>query len=141
MAKSCIHYRLCGLDYIYLVVPVVKTRNGDEYLDLPMGVIDRAIAVRLIEARVPIHGAEVAFLRKSLGFSLKGWANLFGLSAAGVLKWEKSRETRLAPVNEAAVRALCAERLGVRVDGTWSALVAEDEPPVKVLVNLKRAAA
>src|SRR5437868_2125363 len=109
MATKTIHYRLCGLDYVYLVVPVLKTKNGEELIDLPMGVIDRGIAAKLIEDRVPIHGAEAAFLRKALGLSLKEWASQFGLSAAGVLKWEKAHSRRLAPVNEAAVRAYCAE--------------------------------
>lgn len=44
---------------MYIVVPTSKTTQGKEYIDLPMGFIDRAIAVRIIEARVPIRGAEV----------------------------------------------------------------------------------
>jgi DNA-binding transcriptional regulator YiaG len=59
-------------------------------IDLPKGVIDKGIAFKLIEDRVPIRGAEVLFLRKALGLSLKDWADKFGLSAAGVLKWERA---------------------------------------------------
>jgi hypothetical protein len=141
MATKTIHYRLCGLDYVYLVVPISKTKGGEEFIDLPMGVIDRGIAAKLIEDRVPIHGAEVAFLRKALGLSLKEWASQFGLSAAGVLKWERAPTKRLAPVNEAAVRAYCAEHLGVEVSGIWSELVAADKKPAKVSVKLKGKAA
>jgi hypothetical protein len=140
MATKTIHYRLCGLDYVYLIVPVLKIKGGEEMIDLPMGVIDRGIAFKIIEDRVPIRGAEVAFLRKALGLSLKDWANNFGLSAAGVLKWEKAVGKRLAPVNEAAVRAFCAEELGVEVNGTWSELIADDETPKKVSVTLRTAA-
>ena len=136
MAKKTIHYRLCGLDYVYLIVPVLKLKTGEEIIDLPMGVIDRGIAFKIIEERIPIRGAEVSFLRKALGFSLKEWADKFGLSAAGVLKWERTRENRLALVNEAAVRALCAEHLGVEFEGIWSELVADDKTPKKVSVKL-----
>ena len=141
MATKTIHYRLCGLDYVYLVVPISKTKSGEEFIDLPMGVIDKGIAAAIIEDRVPIRGLEVAFLRKALGLSLKDWAGQFGLSAAGVLKWERAKSKRLAPVNEAAVRAYCAEHLGVEVAGTWSELVAENETPARVSVRLKGKAA
>jgi hypothetical protein len=117
------------------------TAPVEEFIDLPMGLIDRGIAAKLIEDRVPIHGAEVAFLRKALGLSLKDWASPFGLSAAGVLKWEKAPTKRLAPVNEAAVRAYCAEHLGVEVSGIWSELVAADKIPSKISVRLKGKAA
>ena len=140
MSTKTIHYRLCGLDYVYLVVPVLKLKGGEEMIDLPMGVIDRGIAAKIIEDRVPIRGAEVSFLRKTLGLSLKDWAGNFGLSAAGVLKWEKALNKRLAPVNEASVRAYCAEHLGVEVTGTWTELVADDRTPKKVSVTLPSAA-
>jgi len=136
MASKTIHYRLCGLDYVYLIVPIMKLKSGEEMIDLPMGVIDKGIAFKIIEDRVPIRGAEAAFLRKALGLSLKVWSNKFGLSAAGVLKWERALEKRLAPVNEAAVRAFCAEILGVEIDGTWSELIANDKTPKKVSVKL-----
>jgi hypothetical protein len=140
MANKTIHYRLCGLDYVYLIVPVLKLKSGEEMIDLPMGVIDKGIAFKIIEDRVPIRGAEVMFLRKALGLSLKDWANKFGLSAAGVLKWERARDKRLAPVNEAAVRAFCAELLGVVFEGTWSELIADNKTPKKVSVKLPLAA-
>lgn len=141
MATKTIHYRLCGLDYVYLIVPVSKTKEGEEFIDLPMGVIDRGIAARLIEERVPIRGSEASFLRKTLGLSLKDWAHEFGLSAAGVLKWERARDKRLAPVNEAAIRAFCAEHLGIVIAGVWSKLVAKADTPAKVSVRLKGKAA
>ena len=141
MATKTIHYRLCGLDYVYLVVPVSRSKGGEEFIDLPMGIIDRAIAATLIENRVPIRGVEATFLRKTLGLSLKNWAIQFGLSAAGVLKWEKPQGMRLTPVNEAAVRAFCAERFGVEISGIWSELVAADKTPAKVSVKLKHRAA
>lgn len=119
MSTKTLHYQLCGLDYVYIKVPVAKA-DGEEYIDLPMGVIEKAIARQLIAARVPIRGAELIFLRKTFGMSLKELAQEFGLSAAGVLKWEKSREVWLSKVNEAAIRAFAAEKLGIEIAGRWS---------------------
>lgn len=140
MTIKTIPYRLSGLSYVYVSVPVARADDGTEYIDLPTNVIERAIAVKLIEARVPVRGAEVAFLRKALGMSLKAWGQQFGLSPAGVQKWEKPKTKRLAPVNEAAVRACCAEVLGVPLDGTWSDLVAADKVPKRLSLKVKSAA-
>ena len=140
MKLKTIHYQICGLDYIFIQAPVSKATNKEEYINLPMGVIEKAIARRLIEARVPIKGAEVVFLRKTFGMTLKDWAAEFGLSAAGVLKWEKSRESRLSKVNEAAVRALSAEKLDLPMLGKWSNLVAKANTPKRLSLKMPEAA-
>lgn len=140
MKLKTIHYKISGLDYVYVDAPVRKDEDGEEYIDLPMGTIEKAIARKLIEARVPIRGIEVKFLRKTFGISLKEWAAEFGLSAAGVMKWEKSPATRLSKVNEAAVRALSAEKLGIDIDGIWSHLVAKQDTPKRLSLKLSEAA-
>ncbi len=140
MAYRTIHYQLCGLNYVYVVVPTSKSSDGEEYIDLPMGVLDRAIAVKIIETRIPIRGAEVVFLRKALGMTLSSWAKELGLSAAGVMKWEKAAKKRLSRVNEAAVRAFCAEQLSVELGGKWSELLALDTTPKRLAVKMNRAA-
>jgi len=134
-------YRVSGLDYVYVVVPVERADDGTEYIDLPPNVIERAIARKLIEARVPIRGCEARFLRSALGMSLKAWGQKFGMSAAGVLKWEKQNTKRLAPVNEAAVRAFCGEQLEVSVDGKWSNLLGKDKAPKKLSLRIEQDAA
>ncbi len=140
MKLKTIHYQICGLDYVYVEAPVCKDSDGEEYIDLPMGMIEKAIARKLIEARVPIRGLEVMFLRKTFGLSLKDWSAEFGLSAAGVMKWEKSPETRLSKVNEAAVRALSAEKLEMDIEGIWSNLVAKQDTPKRLSLKLDEAA-
>ncbi len=135
-----IHYKNCGLDYIYVRAPTAKDEDGDEYIDVSIGEIEKAIATALVRLRVPLRGIEVKFIRKSLGLSLKAWAEELGLSAAGVLKWEKVTKTRLSRVNEAAVRALCAEKLGVELPGTLSQLVGKDKAPKRLSVKLEDAA-
>ena len=133
-------YRVGGLDYVYIVVPVERADDGTEYIDLPPMVIERAIACKLIEARVPVKGCEARFLRSALGMTLKAWGRQFGMSAAGVLKWEKQKSKRLAPVNEAAVRSFCAEQLHVALDGKWSKLIAKDKAPKKLSLRIEQAA-
>lgn len=140
MKLKTLHYQICGLDYVYVRAPVMKTEDGEEYIDLPMGVIEKAIAIKLIEARVPIRGQEVKFIRKTLGLTLKDWASELGLSAAGVLKWEKAADSRLTKVNEAAVRAVTAEKLGIDIPGEWSKLVAKKDTPKRLSLRLDKAA-
>ena len=139
MKYKTIHYRISGLDYIFIKAPV-KMVAGEEVIDLPMGIIDEEIAVKLIEDRVPIRGLEVKFLRKALGYTLKNWAAEFGLSAAGVLKWERSSKTRLSKVNEAAIRSFCAEKLEIEISSEWSSLVANEKTPKKLSLTIKEAA-
>ena len=140
MKLKTLHYKICGLDYVYVRAPVLRADDGEEYIDLPMGTIEREIAIKIIDARVPIRGQEVTFIRKTLGLTLKDWAAEFGLSAAGVLKWEKAKETRLAKVNEAAVRALAAEKLGIDIPSGWSKLVAKKDTPKRLSLKLGEAA-
>lgn len=139
MKLKTIRYQLCGLDYVYIRVPV-QNADGEEFIDLPVGVIEKAIAKKIIEARVPIRGAEVLFLRKTFGMSLKDWASEFGLSAAGVMKWEKNSSTRLSKVNEAAVRALSAEKLKIEISGEWSNLISKQNTPKRLSLKLEEAA-
>jgi len=136
-----VHFKNCGLDYVYVKVPIARDEDGEEYIDFPMGEMEAAIASSLIGLRVPLRGVEVKFLRKSLGLSLKAWATELGLSAAGVLKWEKAASSRLSRVNEAAVRAFCAEELGVELPGILSQLVGKDKTPKRISVKLDNVAA
>ena len=51
---------------------------------------------------IPIKGAEVKFLRKSLGLSMERFGTLPGLSPPAILKWERDLKKRLHPTNEVA---------------------------------------
>jgi DNA-binding transcriptional regulator YiaG len=135
--RASLHYRLCGLDYVYLEnVPVAMTASGSSYVDLPMGEIDGAIARKIVAERVPLRGAEVAFLRKALGMTLNQWGERLGLTAAAILKWERARDKRLSKINEAAVRSLCADLLDIPMDGRWSVLIANDRAPERLSLKV-----
>lgn len=131
-----VQYTPCGLDYVYLLkVPVDYTEEGDEYIDLPVGDIEKSIARALTVSGVPLHGREIKFLRKALKLPRNEWAKKLGISAAGIFKWENEPDRRLSKVNEVAIRILCAEQLGVELDCRWDILVPSDTQPRKLEVK------
>ena len=85
---------------------------------------------------IPIRGAEVQFLRKSLDLSMEKFGRLLGLSAPAILKWERARIKRLAPINEVAVRALMAEHLSIEMKGRFTVLKGNPETPTKLLLRV-----
>jgi len=115
---------------------VAITAGGSSYVDLPMGEIDRAIARKLVTERVPLHGAEIVFLRKALSMTLNQWGERLGLTAAAILKWERARGKSLSKINEAAVRSLCAGLLDIPMDGRWSVLIANDQVPERLSLQV-----
>jgi DNA-binding transcriptional regulator YiaG len=132
MKKRVMHYAICGLDYVYLEnVPVRQTRHG-WILDADVAHVEREIAREIVRQGVPIRGAEVQFLRKSLGLSLEGFGKRLGLSAPAILKWERARGKRLAPINEVAVRASIAEQLNILLEGKFTVLKGKDETPERL---------
>jgi DNA-binding transcriptional regulator YiaG len=136
MKKACLHYRICGLDYIYLEnAPVRRTRHGD-VLDIDIAALEREIAWEIVSQGIPIRGSEVSFLRKVLGISMERFGRLLSLSGPAILKWERARTKRLAPVNEVAVRALMAERLGVEIKGKFTVLKGNSATPERLLLKV-----
>jgi DNA-binding transcriptional regulator YiaG len=129
-------YGISGLDYVYLEnVPVRQTRHG-LIVDVEPAQLEREIAAEIVRQGIPIRGAEVQFLRKTLGLSLGGFGKCLGLSAPAILKWERAREKRLAPINEVAVRALIAEHLKIRVEGKFTVLKGMDETPERLSLRV-----
>jgi len=128
------HYAICGLEYVYLEnVPIRRTRHGD-VLDADPALIEREIAREIVRQGVPLRGAEVQFLRKSLGLSLEKFGRLLGLSAPAILKWERARTKRLQTINEVAVRALMAEQLSIDLDGKFTVLKGNEVTPERICV-------
>ena len=118
------------LEYIvFKNVPMHSSKHGD-VIDLDPGVLEMLAAKAVIEARIPLRGKEVRFLRKVLGLSYEKFAGPMDLSAATVMKWEKAEFDRLHLVNEVAVRAFVAERLGLHIEGVFSKLVGDRTPKV-----------
>ncbi len=125
-------YSICGLDYVYLKnVPVRQTSHGP-VVDADMAHVEREVAAEIVRQGIPIRGAEVQFLRKTLGMSLERFGKCLGLSAPAILKWERARAKRLAPINEVAVRALIAERLNILIEGKFTVLKGRETTPQRL---------
>jgi len=141
MRKMTVHYTICGLDYVYLEnVPIRQTRHGDA-VAADLSLIERKIAAEIVRRGIPIRGAEVQFLRKSLAASLQTFGRFLSLSAPAILKWERARNKRLEPVNEVAVRALMAEQLGIALEGKFTVLKGNGETPARLSLRVGQSAA
>jgi DNA-binding transcriptional regulator YiaG len=136
MRQRSMRYRICGLDYVYLKnVPIKRTNYGD-VLAVDMSAIEQEIAKEIVRQGVPIRGAEVAFLRKTLGLSMEKFGRLLGLSGPAILKWERAQTKRLEPINEVAVRALMAEQLDIELKGKFTVLKGNLETPARLLLSV-----
>jgi DNA-binding transcriptional regulator YiaG len=136
MRSKMMHYAICGLDYVYLKnVPIRNTTHG-QVLAVDMSVVEVEIAREIVKQGIPIRGAEVQFLRKSLALSMDRFGKLLGLSAPAILKWERARTRRLAPINEVAVRALMAEQLDVELKGRFTILKGNAKTPTRLCLKV-----
>lgn len=124
-----------GLKYLTLIaVPMKSSRRGAQ-IDLREGVIERHVARELIQSRNPIHGRELAVLRKALGLSLERMAAKLEISHSGLLKWERQLDRQLLKVNEVSVRLLCAEELGVSLPAKLSKLRGTETQELSIEVS------
>jgi DNA-binding transcriptional regulator YiaG len=116
-----------GMNYITVCYRTRKTPHGN-VLVAKAGDIERAVACLIVARKIPLRGIEVCFLRKTLGLSMGRFAAALSLSGTSIMKWEHAAAKRLDPVNEVAVRALMAEKLGLKISGRFSDLLGTDEP-------------
>ena len=91
----------------------------------------------LLLRRRPLTGAEVLFFRSILGISQKQLGMKLGYSDVAILKWERNKTKRLDPVNEVALRALMAGLFGVKLAGTFDALLGDAKAPKKFVLDYK----
>ena len=131
MKERIVQYKMSGLDYVYLINPPLVIVDGVEFVDLPLEAIEKKVASAIIELGVPIRGKEFVFLRKVLG-NRNFWSDKLGMSAAGILKWERQGDKFLSKINETAVRLICAEELNITLDSKWSRLVPQEKTPNRI---------
>lgn len=123
---------LVSLEYIHFInVPMKDSKHGP-VIDLMPDKLEKLAAIAVIKNRIPLRGKETKFLRKALGLSLERFANKLGLTSGSVFHWEKAEQERLTPINEAAVRTLLAEELGIEIPGKFSLLLGDKIHELKV---------
>jgi DNA-binding transcriptional regulator YiaG len=126
-----------NLDYpeVHGVPLLIDDEYGEGIHAQVLGEVEHQVAVEVISHKLPIRGAEVVFLRKSLGLSRLEFARGLSLSDVAVLKWERAADKRLAPINEVAVRAYFAQRLKIKLAGTFDALIGDESTPKKLVIQ------
>lgn len=112
----------CGFEYIKAInVPMYDSKFGP-VIDLDPHAMELMAAHVIIKFGVSIGGAEVHVLRSALELSLEKFARELNLSAATVLKWEKSEREPLSTPNQLAVRLFVAEKLEIPLEPIFSQL-------------------
>ena len=133
---ATVHYTVCGLEYIYLTGVKIRKMGGEDFVDLPPQDIFQAIVTAVIKNGIPLRGKEVQFLRKTLGLTKTDLANKLGITSAGISKWEGQPERRLSKINQAALRIVISEELGINHDipVDWKFLAPEEDTPERLEV-------
>jgi putative zinc finger/helix-turn-helix YgiT family protein len=119
-------YAECGLPYITLSGIHVHrcSRCGNYEISIPrIEKLHRLIARTLIEKLTRFTGAEIRFLRKSLGLSSGEFARQMGVTAETVSRWEQDA-VPVGPQADRLVRLLVAQgKLAMRYPGEHLALI------------------
>ena len=107
------HYRLSGLDYVYLVNGFTRheTEYGPGIAFDDLDGLHRAIGEDIITHRAHLSGAEVRFLRKEMDLSQGGLAVGLGVDAQTVARWEKGQTDVPGPADR-LIRVLYREHVG-----------------------------
>ncbi len=86
------HYKASGLPYVWLESVVVRTCMGCEEgggVEIPDLVgLHTVLADYLIHRKVRFESFEIRFLRKTLGWSSKGFAEKMGVTPETASRWE-----------------------------------------------------
>jgi DNA-binding transcriptional regulator YiaG len=125
-----------GLDYVKVLhLPLRVSKSVGDIVDIRLRDLELEIANELLRQHVPLRGREVEFLRKVLGLSMERFAAKLGLTSGTILRWERGKDTRLAFVNEYAVRGFVADALGGKVTIKFSDLSDSSKTPERLVVD------
>jgi DNA-binding transcriptional regulator YiaG len=113
MKKQLYHYRMSGLDGIYLSdgFDVIETHRGSGVVLHDVAGLHRAIGRHLVKSRSRLSGAELRFLRKDLDYTQAELARVLGVTGQQVARWEKG-QSAMPTSADAMVRLIYAERIG-----------------------------
>jgi DNA-binding transcriptional regulator YiaG len=124
-----------GLDYIlFKDIPMRESKWGP-VTEINSTILEELAARAIIENRFPIRGAEVKFFRKVLALSMDEFSDQLSLTSGAIFKWEQKSSDRLHPINEIAVRALVADRLGIEISGRFSKMIANSQIPHELILQ------
>ncbi|MDX2142232.1 MAG: helix-turn-helix domain-containing protein [Rhodospirillaceae bacterium] len=113
MKKKLYHYRMSGLEGIYLAdgFDIVDTHRGQGVVFHDVEGLHRAIGRHLMKSRKRLSGPELRFLRKDLDQTQAALARLLGVTSQQVARWEKGQSAMPAAA-DAMLRLIYAETIG-----------------------------
>lgn len=116
------HYTECGLDYVYLVNGYIvhDTEYGPAVEIERPDLLDRQIALTIVNQQRFLTGQEVRFLRGLLDLTQSELGELLGKDAQSVARWERKR-TEIPPTEDRALRQIYLEASGHIVKFTETA--------------------
>lgn len=128
-----------NLNYVEIKhVPFIESERFGRGTDAAvLQKVEKMVGKAILSRRWPISGREVHFFRSIVGLSQKQLGAKLGYSDVAILKWERNKSKRLDPVNEVAFRALMAGLLGVKLLGTFDALIGDSSHPKKLILNFE----
>lgn len=128
-------------DFGYLQLKGVPMKRSKDtgVIDFDQHKLEKLIAKGILENRVPLRGKELKLLRSVVRLSLNRFAYRLGITYGAVFAWEKAEKRRLTPINEIAVRLLCAEELNLEVPSRYSELIGDTRhEAVEITVTNKK---
>jgi len=140
MKKYVIEKRWYGLEYVTVKLPVSRasSKHGELVDAKTWEIAEKMVARAIITHSLPLRGIEVQYLRKTLGYPLRDFAAMLGISHTALAKWEKQPKRRLEPMNEVGVRTLMAQLLKLEMRGWFGELVGKDKAQ-KIEITAKAA--
>ncbi|KYG64827.1 hypothetical protein AZI86_11535 [Bdellovibrio bacteriovorus] len=128
----------CGFEYLIAEnVPAYEDKKYGTVINMDPADMEIIAATAIIENNYPIRGKEVHLFRSVLDLSLERFAGIFGLSGAGVLKWEKSPLKRLDLANEWMIRSFMSEKLNLKKQCLFSEAMKVEDSKVKQSHSIK----
>ncbi len=106
-----LHYEECGLPYVFLKnIYTERCECGQIFRTIPkMAELHRLLALQLVRKSGPLENFEIAYLRKSLGWSKADLARKLHVQRTQPSKWEREENpTKMNPQNDLLLRALVA---------------------------------
>lgn len=102
-----------GLGFpIRLIDVPMKKVFGEWVLDINLSDFQKNVLSLLAYKTAPLNGGELRFIIDYLKMSTREFANLFGVTHAAVLKWEKEK-SRMNPSTEVCLRLYILNHLKV----------------------------
>lgn len=116
-----------GLGFPILLINVpMKKLFGEWVLDINLERFQKAVLYMLATKTTPLSGGELRFIIDYLRMSTREFAQLFGVTHAAVLKWEKEK-SRMNPSTEVCLRLYIFNHLKV-ADEAFRKLYLEISP-------------